>query len=79
MIDKNSFEMVLLTICAGLVKKIVLETGLHENAAMEKLYSSALYSELEKEETKVWHYSVPKLYELLEKETKTGQLVLPAY
>lgn len=46
---------------------------------MEKLYSSELYSVLEKEETKVWHYSVPKLYELWEKETKTGQLVLTEY
>ena len=79
MIEKDHFEMVLLTMCAVLVKKIVFETGLHENLAMERLYSSALYSELEKEETKIWHYSVPKLYELLEKETKTGQLVLPEY
>ena len=79
MIEKNHFEMVLLTISAGLVKKIVLETGLDEDVAMEKLYSSALYAELEKEETKVWHYSVPKLFELLHKEMENGQLVLPEY
>ena len=79
MIEKNHFEMVLMTISAGLVKKIVLETGLGENAAIEKLYSSALYAELEKEETKVWHYSVPKLYELLDGEMKTGKIKLPEY
>ena len=79
MIEKDHFEMVLLTVSAGIIRKIVLETALDENAAMEKLYSSALYSELEKEETKVWHYSVPKLYEILDNETKSGQLVLPVY
>ena len=50
-----------------------------ENASMEKLYSSALYSALEKEESEVWYYSVPKLYELFDKEEKTGRLVLPEY
>lgn len=77
--ETNQFNLVLQTISTGLVAKIIVETGLEEDAAMEKLYSSKLYSALEKEETKVWHYSVPKLYELWENETKTGRLVLPEY
>ena len=77
--EQNQFELVLQTISTGLVGKIIAETSLDEDIAMEKLYSSALYSALENEETKVWHYSVPKLYELWEKEAKTGQLVLPEY
>lgn len=77
--DTNQFNLVLQTISAGLTEKIITETGLDEDTAMEKLYSSELYSALEKEETKVWHYSVPKLYELWERETKTGQLALPEY
>jgi hypothetical protein len=77
--EANNFELVLQTISTGLVEKIITETGLDEDSAMEKLYSSLLYSALEKEETKVWHYSVSKLYELWENETKTGQLVLPEY
>ena len=77
--ENNKFELVLQTISTGLVAKIIEETGLDEDAAMEKLYSSALYSALEQENTKVWHYSVPKLYELLENENKTGQLVLPEF
>ena len=79
MIEKTHFEMVLMTISAGLVGKIVEETGLDEDAAIEMLYSSALYSALEEEETKVWHYSVAKLYELLDQEAKTGTLLLPKY
>ena len=77
--ETNQFEIVLQTISTGLVGKIIAETGLNEDTAMEKLYSSALYSMLENEETKVWHYSVPKLYELWEKEAETGRLVLPEY
>lgn len=77
--ETNQFNLVLQTISTGLVAKIIAETGFDEDIAMEKLYSSELYSTLEKEETKVWYYSVPKLYELWEKETKTGQLVLPEY
>ena len=77
--ENNKFEIVLQTISSGLVAKIIEETRLDEDAAMEKLYSSALYSALEQENTKVWHYSVPKLYELLENETKTGRLVLPEF
>jgi hypothetical protein len=79
MMENNQFELVLQTISTGLVAMIITETGLDEDTAMEKLYSSALYSALEKEETKVWHYSVPKLYELWENEIKTGQLTLPEY
>ena len=77
--ETNQFTVVLQTVSAGLTEKIIAETGLDEDAAMEKLYSSALYSALEKEKTKVWHYSVPKLYELWGKEIETGQLVLPEY
>jgi hypothetical protein len=77
--EKNNFELVLQTVSAGLVGKIMADAELNEDAAMEKLYSSALYSALEKEETKVWHYSVPMLYELYKQEIITGRLTLPEY
>lgn len=77
--EANQFELVLQTISAGLAAKIIAETGLGEDDVLEKMYSSTLYAALEKEETKVWHYSVSKLYELWEKEMETGQLTLPEY
>ena len=77
--ELSKFEIVLQTISTGLVEKIIVETGLDEDSAMEKMYSSSLYSALEREDTKVWHYSVSKLYELWESEAETGQLVLPEY
>ena len=77
--EKTQFELVLQTVSAGLVGKIMSDSGLNEDAALEKLYSSELYSALEKEETKVWHYSVPLLYELYQQEINTGRLTLPEY
>jgi len=50
-IDKNHFEMVLLTISAGLVKKVVLETGLDENEAMsgrEDFFYTGIYQRQKK-------------------------------
>jgi len=77
--EKNKFELILQTVSAGLVGKIMSDSGLNEDTAMEKLYSSELYSALEIEETKVWHYSVPMLYELYQQEITTGKLTLPEY
>ncbi|MDR1563495.1 MAG: hypothetical protein LBS74_00865 [Oscillospiraceae bacterium] len=73
------FEMLLQTISAALVEKIALEEKLEEDQAMERLYTSKLYAELETEKTKVWHYSVPLLYELWQQEAATGKLILPEY
>ncbi|MCL2391841.1 MAG: hypothetical protein FWC66_04435 [Oscillospiraceae bacterium] len=77
--EHNQFELVLQTISTGLVAKIIEETKLDEDIAIEKLYSSKLYSAIEKEETKVWHHSVTKLYEIWCEEMNTGQLVLPKF
>ena len=77
--ETNNFDIVLQVISTGLVVKIITETGLNEDEAMEKLYSSVLYSMLENEETKVWHYSVTLLYELYKNELNTGKLTLPEH
>ena len=69
----GTFEMVLQTISTGLVEKIMIGKGLGEDAAMESLYSSKLYAMLEKEESKLWHYSVPMLYDLYNEELITGR------
>ena len=77
--EKNIFEIVLQTVSTGLTEKIMSETGIDEDAAMENLYSSALYSALEREETKLWHYSVPMLYELYTEEMISGRIMFPEY
>jgi hypothetical protein len=77
--EKNSFELILQTISAGLIGKIISDSGLNEDVAVERFYSSELYSALEKEETKVWHYSVSMLYNLYKQEMATGRLTLPEF
>ena len=72
--EKNKFAAILPVIVGGLANKIIEETHMSEAEALDKLYNSALYSILEKEETKIWQYSVPKLFELWENEIKTGKL-----
>jgi len=64
-------------ISADLVDMLIRRRGITEEEALEKLYCSQLYAALEKEETKVWHYSTPMLYSLLEQEEKTGELLFP--
>ena len=77
MIDRKTFNAVLMAMSMALVNKIVAETSQGEDEAINRLYSSALYAILEREETKVWHYSVPMLYEIYQLENATGKLVFP--
>ena len=75
--EKSKFAAILPVIVSGLIKKIVEGTGIKEDDAFDKLYNTKLYTALETEETKVWHYSVPLLYDLYQGEMTTGELELP--
>ena len=77
--EKDKFAAILPIVVGGLVNKIIDEMNVSEEEALDKLYNSELYTSLEKEETKVWTYSVPKLFELYRTEISTGALVLPDY
>ena len=77
--EKSKFELVIPVIIGGLVNKIIDETNLTADEAFEKLYKSELYAVLENEKTKVWTYSVPKLFELFQNEITIGKLELPDY
>jgi len=77
--DNKHLESVLPVVVASLVDMIITQDSLSEDIVLHKLYSSSLYAALENEETKVWHYSVAKLYELYQEEIKTGKLELPGY
>lgn len=53
--DKSRFSALLPVFLTSLIDKIANNYHLSEDAAIEKLYSSQLYTILENEETKVWH------------------------
>jgi hypothetical protein len=78
-VEKNKFAAILPILVGGLTNKIIAETGVSEDEAFDKLYNSELYATLENEETKVWTYSVPKLFDLYQAEITTGKLDLPEY
>lgn len=73
----EQFTAMMPYISADLVKMIVEKQGISEEEAIGKLYMSELYASLEKEETKVWQYSTPMLYALLEQEERTGEIRFP--
>ena len=77
--EKNKFAAILPVITGNLTNKIIEETKLSENEAFNKLYGSELYTALENEKTKLWTYSIPKLYDLYNAEITTGKLELPEY
>ena len=77
--DDKKFKAILPFITAALVDKISTIYNLDEDAAIKSLYTTELYSYLENEETKVWQYSVEKIFTLYQTEIQTGTLELPEY
>lgn len=74
--SNNEFEDLLYTITANVVDLIMKKTGWNEDVALDRFVRSKIYSLLEREETKVWHYSATMIAQLFEDE-RSGNLVLP--
>ena len=77
--DKAKFEALLPFIVTALMQKIIDRKKITHDEAFSLLYGSELYQALDNEETKVWHYSAEKLFQLFEDEIITGTLELPEY
>jgi len=77
--DQKMYTTILPILIGGLITKIIEETQVTEDEAFEKLYNSKLYEFIENEETKVWTYSVPMLFNIYRNELETGELLLPEY
>ena len=77
MSELKEFQVILQVIVSRLVQMIEQELNISSKDALDMLYSSMLYEKLEKEETKVWHLSVPTLYSLLIEEKVTGKITFP--
>lgn len=60
-----------------LAQMIIIGQNISEKDAVTRLYRSELYRQLEREETKLWHLSVPTLYEMWQEEQRTGQITYP--
>jgi hypothetical protein len=60
-----------------IIQLIMDNRRLSNKEAADLLYNSELYEMLEKEESKLWHFSAPTLYSLLDEEITTGKITYP--
>lgn len=75
MADEN--KAMLEFIIPRLIKTIIEDMNVTENEAFTLLYSSKLYEKLDREQTKLWHLSVPTLYSMFKEEQETGKITYP--
>jgi len=74
--DKEKFGALLPLIITSLLQKIIEREAISQNEAILKLYNSVIYSLLEDEQTKLWHYSAEKLFWLFYDEMHNGRIEL---
>lgn len=74
--NERSYEILLYKITANVILKIMELNNWSENETIERFMSSKLYSLLEEENTKMWHYSSLMLAQLFVDE-QNGKLSLP--
>ncbi len=75
--DSTKFVVIMPQIISNLCEMISDKQKISEEEATKKLYNSKLYEYLEKEDTKVWHYSTLTLYNLLLEGEQTGKITFP--
>ena len=75
--DKKRFEAIIMMIVPDVVNLICKNYNCSEIEASEMFYSSDVYSFLEREETKVWHFSPLTLFNMFDEEKKTGSFEFP--
>ena len=66
-----------MAIVPQVVDIIVREEHMSDVEVINVFYQSETYALLEKEETKIWHYSPLTIYHIWKTERKTGKIELP--
>lgn len=76
MADKK-FEAILTLLVPKVVQLISENYRMDEIAAAREFYESKVYSLLEQEDTKLWHFSPLTLFNMYDEEKKTGNFEIP--
>lgn len=76
MADKK-FEAILTLVVPQIIQLIYENYPVDELDASKEFYKSEVYSLLEQEDTKLWHFSPLTLFNMYDEEKKTGSFVLP--
>ena len=75
--DKKKFEAMLVLIVPMVIGMIAECYGIDEITASKKFYDSKVYSLLEQEDTKLWHFSHLTLFHMYDEEVRTGNVIFP--
>ncbi|MDA3890771.1 MAG: hypothetical protein PF517_03800 [Salinivirgaceae bacterium] len=76
---RDKFNTFIIIKIQALVAMVMERKSMSFEDALYLLYNSKTYSELMNEGTKVWHFSTPKLFEILDKEYVNNIFSLPDY
>ena len=76
MADKK-FEAILTLLVPQVVQLIYENYTVDEIAAAKAFYGSKVYSLLEQQDTKLWHFSPLTLFNMKKKKKKTGDFEIP--
>jgi len=71
------FKSTLQMLVPMVVESISRVVGLSEDELIPRFYASKVYSDLEREETKLWHLSPLALAELYKEELQSGSVSYP--
>lgn len=75
--DEKFNSVLSITIIPQTVSLIAEKENIDEIKAMEEFYKSKVYEVLEKEETKIWHFSPLTVYTMWKNEKETGEILFP--
>lgn len=75
--NSDQYAALLPLVSRDLVSTITLKQRITDQQAIKLLYRSKLYEQLEQEDTKLWHYSTPMLYSMLERELAGEEIDYP--
>ena len=76
MVDKK-FEAILTLLVPQVINLICENYPLDEMTASREFYESKVYSLLEQEDTKLWHFSPLTLFNMFDEEKRTGDFQIP--
>lgn len=75
--EQKKFEAILKILVPQIIHLITENYELDEISASTKFYNSKLYELLEKEDTKLWHFSALTLFNMFDEENQTGEFSFP--
>ena len=75
--EQKKFEAMLVLTVPKIIGLIVEKYKLDEVTASRYFYESKVYSLLEQEDTKLWHFSPLTLFNKYDEERKTGNITFP--